>query len=245
MRAARVLDLLLVLQRHGRMTAGQLAEQLEVSERTVLRDVEALSEAGIPIYTSRGSGGGITLLDGFQTQLTGLTEPEAAALFLTGQPALAQRLGLTGAAGTARQKLLAGIPPALAEQAERIGTWFLHEPERAGRTGPPDADLQRLVRCIREGRWVELTFADQQEVTVSPFGLVLRAGDWSLVAGTDAEDRGPSAERAAGDLSVIDLDRLVATRGTSRRCTPPTGFDLTRFWARWAGWADSQPTEAR
>ncbi|MBK5332446.1 MAG: HTH domain-containing protein, partial [Ilumatobacteraceae bacterium] len=86
MRAARVLDMLLVLQRRGRLTAMQLADALEVSERTVLRDVEALGEAGVPIFTVQGAGGGIELMDGFQTHLTGLTTDEASSLFLVGQP---------------------------------------------------------------------------------------------------------------------------------------------------------------
>src|ERR1700675_3532664 len=106
MRAARVLDMLLVLQRRGRMTAQELAEHLEVSQRTILRDVEALSEAGVPIFTTRGAGGGIELMDGFQTNLTGLTQTEALCLFLVGQPQVAHRLELGAPTLTARNKLL-------------------------------------------------------------------------------------------------------------------------------------------
>src|SRR4029450_9794705 len=104
MRAARVLDMLLVLQRRGGLTARELGAALEVSERTILRDVEALSEAGVPIYASRGSGGGIELMDGFETRLTGLTPQEAECLFLVGQPQVAHRLGPGGAAGRAGHK---------------------------------------------------------------------------------------------------------------------------------------------
>jgi len=104
MRAARVLDMLLVLQRRGRMTARELADTLEVSERTVLRDVEALSEAGAPIFTARGAGGGIELLDGFETRLTGLTTDEARCLLLVGQPQVAHRLGLGAPTLTVRNK---------------------------------------------------------------------------------------------------------------------------------------------
>ena len=104
MRAARVLDMLLILQRRGRSTAAELAERLEVSERTILRDVEALGEAGVPILSIRGVGGGIELLDGFETRLTGLTEKEASAVFLAGTPEVAKRLGLAQPARRASQK---------------------------------------------------------------------------------------------------------------------------------------------
>src|SRR4029077_13256502 len=113
MRAARVLDMLLVLQRRGQVTAQELADTLEVSERTILRDVEALSEAGVPIFTVRGSGGGIALMEGFQTRLTGLTTDEARSLFLVGQPQVAHRLGLGAPTRTARNKLLNAIAPTL------------------------------------------------------------------------------------------------------------------------------------
>lgn len=96
--------MLLALQLRGRLTARELADALEVSERTILRDVEALSEAGVPIYTSRGSGGGIELIDGFQTRLTGLTVDEAECLFLVGQPQVAHRLGLGASTQRARNK---------------------------------------------------------------------------------------------------------------------------------------------
>jgi predicted DNA-binding transcriptional regulator YafY len=115
-RAARVLDMLLILQRRGRLTAGELGAALEVSQRTVLRDVEALSETGVPIYATRGAGGGIELMDGFQTRLTGLTQEEAECLFLVGQPQVAHRLGLGATVRSARAKLSSGLPPALAEQ---------------------------------------------------------------------------------------------------------------------------------
>src|SRR5438270_13658102 len=129
MRAARVLDMLLLLQRRGRMTARELAETLEVSERTILRDIDACGEAGVPIVTMRGAGGGIELMDGFQTRLTGLTTGEAICLFLAGQPHVAHRLGLGAPTRTARNKLLTALPPGLAAEANRLSTWFLHDPD--------------------------------------------------------------------------------------------------------------------
>src|SRR5437899_362421 len=107
--------MLLLLQRRGRLTARELAAALEVSERTILRDVDALNEAGVPLVTSRGSGGGIELLDGFETRLTGLTPQEAECLFLVGQPQVAHRLGLAAPTRSAQHKLSNAVPQPLAE----------------------------------------------------------------------------------------------------------------------------------
>jgi predicted DNA-binding transcriptional regulator YafY len=191
------------------MTAPELAETLEVSPRTILRDVEALSEAGVPIFTARGAGGGIELMDGFQTHLTGLTEAEARCLFLVGQPQVAHRLGLGAPTRTARHKLLSAIDPAQAEDADDISTWFVHDPDPwAGN------------RSVHQRRQVELTIA-HRAVTVRPLGLVLKAGSWHLVcAGRGAEE-------------VVCLDELRATRLTNQRFTPPAGFALGEFWKRY------------
>ena len=152
MRAARVLDMLLVLQRRGRLTARELATELEVSERTILRDVEALSEAGVPVYTTRGAGGGIELTDGFETRLTGLTADEALCLFLVGQPQVAHRLGLAAPALTARNKLLGSLTPSLAEAADRLSSWFMHDPDPWTGNRVPHGELRRIARCIDRHR---------------------------------------------------------------------------------------------
>ena len=218
MRAARVLDMLLVLQRRGRMTAQELADALEVSERTVLRDVEALSEAGVPIFTSRGSGGGIELMDGFQTRLTGLTPDEARCLFLVGQPHVAHRLGLGAPTRSARNKLLNAIAPALADSADDLSTWFVHDPDPWTGNRIPHGELRRLARSVQQRRMIELTLAHAAAVTVQPLGVVLKAGSWNLIC-------------AKGDsVAVICIDDLRATRLTTQRFTPPAGFDLTGFW---------------
>jgi len=219
MRAARVLDMLLVLQRRGRSTARELAETLEVSERTILRDVDALGEAGVPIFTTRGAGGGIELMDGFQTHLTGLTETEAMCLFLVGQPLVAHRLGLGAPTRTARNKLLNALAPALAEQADRLSTWFLHDPDPWTGNRVPHGELRRLARSVHQRRQVELTLAHAATVTVRPLGLVLKAGSWHLICSGDA------------GIDVLGIDELRATRVTNQRFTPPSGFDLTETWS--------------
>jgi predicted DNA-binding transcriptional regulator YafY len=228
MRAARVLDMLLVLQRRGRMTARQLAGQLEVSERTILRDVEALSEAGVPIFATRGAGGGIELMDGFQTHLTGLTTDEALCLFLVGQPQVAHRLGLGAPTRTARNKLLNAIAPALAEEADRLATWFLHDPDAWTGNRIPHGELRRLARSIHQRRAVELTVAQGSSLTMQPLGLVLKAGSWYLIVA------------GSPDIGVVCIDQLRATRLTNQRFTPPSDFSLAESWRRYARDATSR-----
>jgi predicted DNA-binding transcriptional regulator YafY len=211
--------MLLVLQRRGRMTAGELSAELEVSERTILRDVEALSEAGVPIWTTRGSGGGIELQEGFETRLTGLTPDEARCLLLIGQPQVAHRLGLGAPTRSARHKLGAAIPAALAEQADSLSSWFVHDPDPWGGHPVPHGELRRIARSIVGGCRIELQFGGHPPVTVEPLGLVLKAGSWYLVSGgTDPP-------------SVICLDDLRATRLTTQGFEVPPGFSLGAAWA--------------
>lgn len=218
MRAARVLDMLLLLQRRGRMTARELAQTLEVSERTILRDVEAFTEAGVPIVTSRGARGGISLLDGFQTHLTGLTTDEAFSLFLVGQPQIAHRLGLGAPSSSARNKLLAAIPAQLAAEADRLATWFLNDPDPWAGNQIPHGELRRLARCIQQRREIELTFAHGATMNMRAIGLALKAGSWHVV-----HIEGEWAE-------VTCIDELRATRLTNRNFAPPDGFVLAEFW---------------
>ena len=210
--------MLLVLQRRGRTTAQELAVRLEVTERTILRDVEVLSEAGVPIFTVRGAGGGIELMDGFQTHLTGLTTDEAGSLFLVGQPLVAHRLGLGAPMRTAKNKLLNAIPPALAQEADRLSAWFLHAPDPWTGNQIPHGELRRLARSIQRRRKVEITIARESAVTVRPVGLVLKQGSWNLIAVDDHT------------VDVICLDHLRTTRLTNHVFAPPVDFDLATFW---------------
>jgi predicted DNA-binding transcriptional regulator YafY len=209
--------MLLILQLRGRSTARELAAALEVSERTILRDVEALSEAGLPIYTNRGAGGGIELMDGFETRLTGLTAEEAECLFLVGQPGVAHRLGLGVPTRSAQHKLGNAIPKALADQAAGLAGWFLHDPDPWDGRSVPHGELRRIRQSIRRCHRIELYLGDGPALPVEPLGLVLKAGSWHLVTAGEA---------------VVCLDELRATRLTTQRFKPPPGFSLTDFWSR-------------
>lgn len=218
--------MLLVLQHRGKTTAQDLAQVLEVSQRTILRDVEALSEAGVPIFTTQGAGGGIELIDGFKTHLTGLTTDEALCLFLVGQPQLAHRLGLGAPTRTVRTKLLNALPGDLAQQADRLSTWFHHDPDPWAGNRIPHGELRRLATSIQHCRAVELTLADQPPVTVRPVGLVLKVGSWFLIcAGTGTE------EILEGIVDTLCIDDLRATRLTDQRFIRPAGFKLLEFWS--------------
>jgi predicted DNA-binding transcriptional regulator YafY len=207
MRATRLVSLLLLLQSRDRMTARELADALEVSVRTIYRDVESLGAAGVPVYGEPGHEGGYRLLDGYRTRLTGLTTGEAEALFLTGLPAAAAQLGLTAVTTTAQLKLMAALPAELRDRAGRIAgrfhldlpPWYLGT-ERTPRLAPIAGATwdQRTLR-IRYLRW-----AEPHEITrtVEPHGLVLKAGTWYLVARSENRFRTYRISR------ILDVDVL-------------------------------------
>lgn len=219
--------MLLILQRRGRTTARDLALELEVSERTILRDVEVLSEAGVPVYTTQGKLGGIELLDGFQTNLTGLTTDEARSLFLIGDPKVAHRLGLGSPVRATREKLLTALSAPLAAEAEALADWFLHDPDPWDDQVPPHGELRRIAGAIQRRRMVEIYQADNDMVLVRPLGLVLKAGTWHLVH-----------LEAAEAPAVLSLGSLRSTRLTKRPFDRPADFDLAHWWPRWVAAQD-------
>src|SRR5512139_384786 len=190
MRADRLLSLLMLLQARGRMTAQELAQELEVSERTIYRDINALSASGVPVYAESGPGGGCALLDSYRTNLTGLTADEARALFMLSIPAPLDQLGVTQELKAALLKLSAALPEARRHDEERVRqrvyldslNWF-----QAEEAAPY---LQTLYRAVWDDRKVAITlrvqfdaFIDAQiEQVIAPYGLVSKAGVWHIVA---------------------------------------------------------------
>ncbi|MFH9980322.1 helix-turn-helix transcriptional regulator [Streptomyces sp. NPDC017179] len=224
MRAARLIKMVLLLQSRPVMTAAELARELEVSERTVTRDAQALSEAGVPVYADRGRAGGYRLVGGYRTRLTGLDRGEAEALFLSGVPGALREMGLEDAASAARLKVSAALLPSLRDASRTAAQrfhldapdWF-REPKTPG-----------LLPAVAEAVWDDLRVTARyrrgEEETVrelEPYGLVLKAGVWYVCARVV----GP------GSFRVYRVDRFTAVdAGAGARFERDGGFDLPAFW---------------
>jgi predicted DNA-binding transcriptional regulator YafY len=223
MRADRLLSILLLMQTHRRLTAGALAERLEVSTRTIHRDMEALSMAGVPVYAERGAGGGWVLPDSFRTDVTGLTESEIQALLVSMPTRVLSDLGLERASDAALIKLLASMPGTSRRDAERarqrihIDGAGWHQSEEAV---PALAALQEAVWLDRK---VRITYRRGDgtivERVVDPLGLVAKGRLWYLVASVD------------GELRTYRVSRVQAVDLTSEPSIRPAEFDLAAFWA--------------
>jgi predicted DNA-binding transcriptional regulator YafY len=183
----RLLSILLLLQTRGRVPAPELADRLEVSVRTIYRDVEALSAAGVPVYAERGRTGGIELLEGFRTDVTGLTADESRALFVLAAQGAHRALGLDTALGQALRKVMAALPAPHRPAAEATSRRILVDATR-WRGGPAEpADLETLQDAVFTDRRLRLSYrhsgaAEPRTYTVDPYGLVAKAGVWYLVA---------------------------------------------------------------
>lgn len=225
MRADRLLRLIVLLQRHGRATAGWLAGQLEVSERTILRDMDALSAAGIPVYTERGPHGGCLLLAGFTTDASGLTAAEAQALFAwttrEGTAALGLGPELTGALA----KVAASVSGDAVQRAEALGAVLLSDRRRWFAAAEEVPLLPLLREAAESGRRVRLTYrsggASRAGVrTVDPWGLVDQSGAWYLVALHRGRER------------TFRVSRIIAATMLDEPAHLPGGQDLASVWAR-------------
>lgn len=225
MRADRLLALLLLLQTNERMTARDLAERLDVSERTIYRDLDALSAAGIPVYAERGPGGGCQLLNGYQTRLNGLTSDEIRALFLASAQYAATDLGYDRALDTARMKLTTALPEThrsiVSDTRQRV-----HIDTHPWKSSATTATLlQALQDAVWHDRRIRLTYGDNTgssiERKVDPYGLVTKAGCWYLIGAVE------------GAVHVYRISRIEEVAQSGESFDRPGDFDLITFWTEW------------
>jgi len=221
MRASRLLTILMILQTRGRTSAETLAEELEVSVRTVYRDIDQLSAAGVPVYAETGRNGGFALLDGWKTRLNGLTAPEARALFFSGLPGPAGELGLGEEAAQAELKLLAALPSDWQAEARRMSSRFHLDPRGWFQPG----HKPEFLKLVAEAVWSETRIAiryeswkDVKDRVIEPLGLVLKGGVWYVVAQRDGNSR------------TYRLSQIQALGPTGQTFVRPKDFDLPTYW---------------
>ena len=223
MRASRLLAILFRLQASGPATAEALANELEVSVRTIYRDVAALQAAGVPLWTETGPGGGIRLLDGWRSRLDGLTADEAGALFLAGAPGAVAELGLGTVLAAAQAKVLATLPPELRSRAGRVRQRFLLDAPGWFHHAEDLAHLGTVADAVWSERRVDLRYRRGRDRTVArrvdPLGLVLKGGTWYLIA------------RHRGRALTYRVSRITAADVLDDRFVRPDDFDLASHWA--------------
>ncbi len=223
MRADRLLSLMLLLQEKKGMTAQQLAIELEVSERTIYRDIEALSFAGIPIYTHPGVSGGVFLDEAYRVSLASLSSSEAQALAVSSRSGPLADLGLDRAAAGVIFKLLSALPSAQRDAAERLRQRIYIDPEGWFHTSEPVPFLPALHQAIWEDRAIELAYLRPEGATsrrrLNPFALVAKANVWYLIG-----------QQADGEMRTFRVSRIQDVVVSEVRFQRPDGFDLTAYW---------------
>lgn len=228
MRADRLVSLVLLLRRHGRLSATALARELEVSTRTVLRDIEALSTAGVPVYAERGRHGGFAVLPGFQTELTGLNHDEALALLVAGSRRGAQAFGLGSALASAMRKVVDALPENYRATATGAAQRLLIDPEtdilsrRLAASAEPDTVVTEVRRAVLAGRKLRINYAAVNQApkwrTVDPIGLVTVRDQGYLLATSSGADR------------TYRLSRILAAEELPELAQRPDQVDLDRAW---------------
>ncbi|MFD4999648.1 helix-turn-helix transcriptional regulator [Streptomyces buecherae] len=238
MKSDRLLSILLLLQTRARVPAAELAERLEVSVRTIYRDVESLSAAGVPVYAERGRHGGISLLPGYRTDVTGLTSHEARALFALTAPGSHSALGLDGALRSALRKVMVALPAPHRPTAELASRRILIDPDR-WMSGPrPTVDLDALETAVFTDRRLRLRYRHSgatrsHTYTVDPYGLVAKAGTWYLVA-----DRG-------GTPRLFRADRIATATVTDAPARRRPGVELADAWESLRREVEERPVAVR
>jgi len=223
--ASRLLSILMLLQARQRVSAAELAAHVEVSVRTIYRDVDQLSAAGVPVYADRGRSGGFRLLEGWRTTLTGLTAAEAQAMFLTGLPGPATELGLGEALATAQLKLAAALPIGWQADAQRVGSRVHLDTNGWYRVTTPADHLALVAAAV----WADEVISVQYESwngasdrELRPLGLVIKGGAWYVVA---------TRVGAGAEPQTYRLSNIVEATATGRHFRRPARFDLAGYWA--------------
>lgn len=222
MRADRLISILLLLQIHRRLTSHELAERLEVSERTIHRDMEALSIAGIPVFSERGTGGGWSLIEGYRSNLTGLSEAEVQALFLSRPAGLLNDLGLDKASEAGMIKLQASLP-LLHQREASVAQERIHiDLTGWNNTKESVPMLPTLLEAVWHERKLAITYhrgeCDAVERTLDPLGLVAKGSAWYLVAGIE------------DTIRSYRVSRVLSAEVLNEASERPAGFDLAAYW---------------
>lgn len=221
MRAERLVALLFTLQSRRSATIAELAAALEVSERTMHRDIAALQATGVPVWTETGRNGGVRLVDGWRTRLDGLTSREAVAIFAMGVPRALAELGLGTAVSAAHAKVSATLPAPLREQAQHVAQRFHLDAPGWFRKEDETEHLAKVARAVWEQHQARITYGRggrTVERVLDPLGLVLKAGVWYLVARTD------------GSIRTYRVNRITAVEQLDETFERPTDFDLASWW---------------
>ncbi|MET0234845.1 MAG: YafY family protein [Kibdelosporangium sp.] len=223
MRAERLVALLFTLQSKRSATIAELAAALEVSERTMHRDIAALQATGVPVWTETGRNGGVRLVDGWRTRLDGLTSREAVAIFAMGVPRALAELGLGTAVSAAHAKVSATLPAPLREQAQHVAQRFHLDAPGWFRKEDETKHLADVARAVWEQQQTRITYGRGDgtvERVLDPLGLVLKAGVWYLVARTD------------GSIRTYRVSRITAVEHLDEPFDRPADFDLAGWWQR-------------
>ena len=226
MRADRLISLLMLLQTNGRMTAGDLAERLEVSPRTIYRDLDALSGAGVPVYAERGPQGGCMLMESYRTNLTGLNEKEVQALFMFTVPGLLADLGADKASEAAMLKLTASLPAPFQQDAKFVQQRLHLDPAAWFQTDEPVPFLPLVQTAVWQNKRLRMTYrrGDGQWVKrlVDPYGLVAKASVWYMVSAI-----------FGSQIQVYRISRIMEAALTDSVFNRPDDFNLAAYWQTW------------
>ena len=233
MRAERLIAILMALQRAQALTAGELAQRLDVSVRTIFRDIDALSTMGVPVYTEQGRGGGIRLVEGYQSDLTGLSSGEAEALALIASPASIGVRDLAGPTRTALDKLSAAVPTMHQLRAQHARGRLLFDTKPWFRSQDASPYLDTLRTSIWKDECIQINYRrsndEEKEYLVEPYALVVKVDTWYLIGRVKRETR------------VFRISRMLSLQTTGTHFTRDADFDLNKFWSNWCEKFEQNP----